>query len=163
MTVSITWSESQGGTAISSPLSWGNIANGSNSIDDLYIRHDGTEKIYDCGFYIQAYTGSYTGTFDAATDYAELLTWGADDASGVSICQDADAATTYVTCKTGRGTSAVPQALTADSKYPAGGGTAEEIQTGEEAWIKVKIAVPAAEGDAGTRQFDLCLVYTYTS
>ncbi len=173
MVVAITWSASQGGSAITPPLSWGSIGNGANSIDELFITHDGLEKITSCGYYIQAYTGSYTGTFDAATDYAELLAWGAGDpAEGFLINQTHLAAGggppgTYVTHKTGQGTAAVPIEL---NKFTIVGGASlddgeiEGITTGiEESHIKVKIAVPAAESSAGTRQFDQCIAFTYTS
>jgi hypothetical protein len=166
--VDITWSESPGGAAITPPFSWGSIANGSSSDDDLYIVHDGTEKITDVGFYIQAYTGTYTGTFDAATDYAEILGWGNDDsAEGFLINQNhiTSPPGTYVTHKTGQGTVTVPIDLDGDCITVASGGpgTDTEIGVSEEAHIKVRIAVPLAEGDAGTRQFDQCLKYTYTS
>jgi hypothetical protein len=169
MSVDITWSESQGGAAITPPLSWGSIGNGTSSEDELFLRHDGLEKITDAGFYIQAYTGSYTGTFDAATDYAEMLAWGAGDTEGFLINQDllGGWAAGYTSHKTGRGTAAVPITLDSDSIIGGaslGDGEVEGSTVGaEEAHIKVKIAVPAAEGDAGTRQFDQCLAYTYTS
>ena len=169
MTVAITWSESTGGAAITPPLDWGNIGNGASSEDELFITHDGAEKITGCAFYIKAYTGSYTGTFDAATDYAEILGWGSGDTEGFLINQDllGSWAAGYVSHKTGRGTAAVPITLDSDSiigEASLGDGEMEGSDTGtEEAHIKVKIAVPAAEGDAGTRQFDQCLKFTYTS
>jgi hypothetical protein len=170
MVVDITWSESQAGSAISSPLSWGNVGNGSSLEDDLYIRHDGVEKITNCAYYIQAYTGTYEGSFDAATDYAELLSWGSDDTDGFLINQNllgSFPGGSYVSHKTDRGTSASP--ITLDSDSIIGGaslsdGEMEGSAVGsEEAHIKVKIAVPSAETGAGTRYFDQCLRYTYTS
>jgi hypothetical protein len=169
--VDITWSESQGGAAITPPLSWGNVGNGNSAEDELFIRHDGVEKITDCAYYIQAYTGSYTGSFDAATDYAELLAWGAGNTEGFLINQDllGGWAAGYTSHKTGRGTSTVPITLDSDSIIGEASLDDGEIEGSngpggaEEAHIKVKIAVPAAEGDAGTRQFDQCLKYTYTS
>lgn len=170
MAVDIIWSEMQGGDDISGPLGWGNIANGANVEDELFVRHDGIEKITDAAYYIQAYTGSYTGTFDPATDYAELLAWGgADPAEGFLINQDllGGWAAGYTTHKTGQGTSAVPIPLDADSvvggaSLPDGELEGSGVGT-QESNIKVKIAVPTGEGDAGTRQFDQCLKYTYTS
>jgi len=166
MVVSITWSETSRGAASSAPLDWGNIGNGENSTDDLYIRHDGSEKIYDCVFYIQAYTGSYTGGASAAADYSELIGWGdGDDTEGFLINQTHLTASpgTYVTHKTGQGTAAAPITLLDDIIIDGPGAADGEIASGEEGHIKVKIAVPSGENVAGTRQFDQVLKYTYTS
>jgi len=166
MSVSITWSETTGGAAIVSPLDWGNIGNGdSSAVDELWISHNGVEKITACAFYIQAYTGVYAGTFDAATDYAELLAWGAADTDGFLINQNTDTgAPAYLAHKAGAGVVGTPFDLSENSIDGGGGaGATGEILVGEESMIQVKITVPAAEADAGTRQFDQCLKYTYTS
>ena len=169
MVVAITWSESQAGAAIAGDLVWPNINNGSNSTDHLYIRHDGVNKITSCGFYIQAYSGVYAGGASAADDYTELLSWGAGDTEGFLINQDllGGWAAGYVSHKTGQGTAAAPITLDSDSIIGGaslGDGEIEGSDIGaEESHIMVKIAVPAAESTAGTRQFDQCLAYTYTS
>jgi len=167
VSVDVTWSATSSGPAISAPLNWGSISNGPGSAqtNDLYISHNGSEAITECAFYIQSYSGSYDGDADAATDYAELLTWGADDTNGFLINQDLlhSWVAGYTSHKTGRGTSAVP--ITLDSDSVVGGASLPDgqLDTGEEAHIKVKISVPTAVTTVGKRQFDQCLRYTYTS
>ena len=169
MVVAITWAESPGGAAIAGDLVWPNINNGSSTVDDLYISHDGDEKIYSCGFYIQAYSGVYAGGDSAANDYTELLGWGAADIEGFLINQDLLGlwAAGYTSHKTGRGTVTMPITLDSDSIVGGaslGDGEIEGAVLGaEEAHVMVKIAVPAAETTAGTRQFDQVLAFTYTS
>ena len=168
--VSITWAATSGGAAITPPLVWANIANGASAEDELFITHDGVEKITDCGFYIQAYTGGYTGTFAAATDYTEIIGWGDDNAAeGFLINQDllGSWAAGYTTHKTGQGTAAVPITLDADSITDGATLSDGEVEGSgvgsQKSNIKVKIAVPGSEDAAGTRQFDQCISYTYTS
>jgi hypothetical protein len=170
MVVDIIWAESAQGAEITSDLSWGNISNGSSSDDQLYIRHNGTAKITACEFYIQAYTGSYTGGASASDDYTELIAWGdGDDAEGFLIDQNTEnGAEDFQTHKTSQGTSTTAFSLSRNTIIGAGGaGTEGEIEGSvvgaEEAHIQARIAVPAAEDTAGTRQFDQCLSYTYTS
>lgn len=169
MVVAIIWSETTGGAAIAGDLVWANINNGANDTDELFITHDGAEKITSCAFYIQAYSGAYSGGDSAANDYTELMSWGAGDTEGFLINQDHLTAPpgSYVSHKTGRGTAAVPITLESDSIVGGaslGNGEIEGSDTGtEESHIKVKIAVPAAESTAGTRQFDQCIAFTYTS
>jgi hypothetical protein len=170
MSVDITWSESQAGAAITPPLVWSSIANGGSSSDELYITHDGVEKITACEFYIQAYTGTYSGSFDAATDYAELLDWGgAVVTEGFLIDQNTESGVADPqTHKSTQGTSTTAFALSRNCIIgAAGAGTAGEIEGSsigtEEAHVTVSIAVPSSESSAGTRQFDQCLAFTYTS
>ncbi len=160
MTVSITWASTPAGGAITPPNDLGDIGNGKNATDDIYIRHNGANKITACGFFIQAYSGSYTGGATAAADYSELLEWGGragptPPVGGFYIAQDSPT-WTYAVHKTGQGTVTVPIALSC-------GSVAAEIQNTEEVHIKIKVAVPSDEDTAGTRQFDQVLKFTYTS
>ena len=162
MTVSITWASAPAGGAITPPNDLGDIGNGSNATDDIYIRHNGANKITACGFFIQAYSGSYTGGATAAADYSELLEWGGragptPPVGGFYIDQDPGGPLTeYKVHKTGQGTVTVPITLSC-------GSVGTEIQAAEEVHIKVKVAVPSDEDTAGTRQFDQVLKFTYTS
>lgn len=167
MVVSIIWSETQDGAAWSEPIDSGEIPTGESgsSLDEVWIRHTGTNKITNCAFYIQAYTGSYTGGASASDDYNELITWGNDSATdGFLIDQETfDGTETFVTHKTGQGTSVAPITLDGKSESPSGGGTNGEIAASADHKIQFKITVPSAEDTAGTRQFDQVLKYTYTS
>jgi hypothetical protein len=164
MVVSVTWSLSSGGAAISSPQDHGTVANGSvGSSLDLYISHDGTNKITGVGFYIRAYSGGgYDGVGSPADDYNELITWGNAWATagdgGFEIAQNA-ASPSWAVHKTGSGTVSSPIGITTD----AGVSSDDEIGSGEEAHIKVRVGVPSSESTAGKRMFDQCLAFTYTS
>lgn len=165
MVVSITWSASQSGSAISSPLNWGNINVGANSTGDIFISHNGTEKIYDCSFYIAAYSGSYVGGADPATDLAELQAWG-DAGDGFAINQDLTGGFgtgTWVTHTTSAGTVSVPIMLDKDSQISGPGSADGEIAVSVKHHVKLRITVPSSEDTAGTRMFDQVFKFTYTS
>jgi len=166
MTVNITWSENAGGSAITS-VSWGNIQNGDEATaKDVYFWHDGTEKITNCQLYIQPFSGTYNGSASAQDDYNELIAWG-DGASdeGFLLNQNTEnGSSSYQTHNSSQGTASAPFTLSRNAVIGAGGaGTAGELDAGETAHIQVKIKVPSGEDTAGTRQFDQCLKYTYTS
>jgi hypothetical protein len=156
MVVAITWSLSQGGGALTPPIAHGNLGpNEAGTAVDIYIRHDGTEKIYDCGFYL------------ANHDSAEVLGWGNNGTNehGFQIDMNTHAGSPgWTSFKTGVGdTSGNAIAVDGNSKYNSGDGVDGEIATGTEAHIKVRTVVDPTETVAGTREWDQVLAYTYTS
>lgn len=160
MPVSLTFSATTGGSAISTPYDFGDVANGAQSSAlSLYIRHDGANPITSCGFFIAAYGGSgYDGNAGVNADYDEIIGWGDDD-EGLQIGQDG-AAPSYVSCKTNSGdTSDNAIALTTDS----GVNEAPDMNAGSEAYIKARVSVPAAEATAGVRYAQLHMKFSYTS
>ena len=181
MAVSITWSETNGGAAISQPLNHGNVENGSSTTEKtIYVRHDGSNPITSCAFYLQQYSGSYNGDSSASADYNELIAWG-DDATedgfgGYLVNMNATGSwasgwATYdaktpdygFVCRTGTAdTSGNAETLLEEMGLTSGDG---EIQTGASPNVRFKcrIDVPTVEDTAGKRQFDLTLKYTYTS
>lgn len=184
MTIAITWSATNGGAAISEPLDHGQGGNGDTlTAQDVYISHNAVNPITLCKFYIGAYSGTYSGNFAAATDLAELLSWGdggsTDNFGGFQINMDATGsfATSWpvygtkgavtdlaVACRTGVGDSAANgiQLNTAMSAEMSVAGT---IPNGMTNWphFKSRIHIPQAEGVVGTRQFDQVMRYTYTT
>lgn len=163
MVVYVTWSATPSGEALETQI-WGTIQTGESSTDDIYIRHDGSEKIYDCTFYIAAYSGIYSGGATALDDYNELLAWG-DGGNGFSINQDCTntfPAGSWQVHSSTSGTISTPITLDGDSRV-GGAGPDGEIATGEEHHIKVRVSVPSSEDTPGTRMFDQVIQFTYTS
>lgn len=179
MTVSITFSTTNGGSAITS-LDNGIATAGSPTAEqEIFIRHDGENQISNCGFYLAAKSGTYGGDFSAAADLAEMLEWGdaTTEASfgGFLVNMDATggyttwptysskSGTSYNTCRTGAGDSSTNKILLAVNMGLTG--SAGTLQTGDEPNVRFKcrIAIPSDEGVLGVRQFDQKLHFVYTS
>ena len=181
MSVSIIWSSTVGGEAITSIIDHGNAANGAATTpEEIFIRHDGGSNITNVALYIREYSGSYSGSATAAADIAEIINWGdqtaEDDFGGFFI--NFNAATSYATGwptysdksptggfvhRTGYGDS---ESNAIDLPTSTGATATGEIQTGSAApgvRFQAKIAVPTNEDTAGVRQWETVLRYTYTS
>ena len=134
MVVSITWSLTEGGTAVPEPIDHGNVANGTQTTAiDLFVRHDGTNPITNVGYYMQAFSGDYAGNggnASAAADFNEIIGWGdnslATDEGGFFINQDRTnsfPATDFEVHETGTGDSSAnsfglnTESFTAASTY----------------------------------------------
>lgn len=183
MTVNITWSLTNGGTALSDDVDHGNGSNGQTlSAQEIFIRHDGANPITGAGLYIRQYSGTYAGGASAALDLAEMLAWG--DASTATTfggfqvnmnalgsyptvdwptltVKTAASGKGYV-CRTGVGDSEgnAVQLTTSTGASPAGqvaAGSSPNVR------FKCRIVMPSAEDTTGVRQFDQVLVYTFTS
>lgn len=187
MTVSITWSTTNGGSAIEgNSVDHGDLTNNSSSTaQQIYIRHNGANEITDCGFYVQAASDSYGGDFTAAGDLSEILAWGnalvSADYGGFELNLDADSSypsgswpsvttksvtdtgrTIGVVCRTGVGDSTANKiSLVTDMGCTA----SETIQTGSgpNVRFKCRFTVPQSEDTVGIRQIKVTLTYTYTS
>lgn len=82
MSVLVTFSLTNGGTAISDVIDHGSFSNGAGTTaQEIFIRHDGDNSITSCGFFIQAASDDYEGDFTANTDLNEVLAWGNDSTS----------------------------------------------------------------------------------
>lgn len=179
MTVSITFSATNGGSAITS-LDNGSAAADSNTTEqEIFIRHDGANQISNCGFYLAAKSGTYGGDFSAAADLAEILEWGdaTTEASfgGFLINMDATGGytswptytskggTSYNTFRTGAGDSSTNKILLAVNMGLTG--SVGTLQAGDEPNVRFKcrIDVPSDETVLGVRQFDQKLSFIYTS
>lgn len=176
MVVSITWSSTEGGTAIPEPLDHGNIANGTQgTTKDLYVRHNGTNPITSVGYYMQAFSGDYAGNggnASAAADFTELIGWGdnsvSTDLGGFFINQNrvgSYPATDFQVHKTGTGNSASNAFTLASTSFtPSSTGTTNgQLDAGDDSHVQVYIAVPSTENTAGVRLFDQVLKFTFTS
>lgn len=148
-----------GGADLTTKVDFGDIAVGASSVQDLYIRHDYTNKITDVTLFFGQLSGTYDGNFDAATDWNELISWG-DSAATDGVFLSQDAGTTFTQLKTGSLDTQVNGQTLATS---SGVSTLGEIAPTEEAHVQVKVAVPAGEDTGGTREFDFKVYYLYTS
>lgn len=181
MAVTLTWSSTNGGAAIVSPLDHGDSSNGSETTaQEVFLRHDGANSITSVGFYIRAYTGSYAGAATALADFNELLSWGnaTPETSFGGLQLNFLATSSYPTSgwatylnktptggetvRTGVGDSA-GSAITIPST--TGAVSDGVIQTGVAPNVRfqMRIQVPADEDTVGVRQWDTVIQYTYTS
>lgn len=168
----------------------GTVANDAvSSTQELYLRHNGVNKITSSAYYIQPYSGVYGGNYDAATDYAKMKSLG-DDISGdygLMFDEDWNASpqfSSFYKIKTGFGDSFANRrnfpttmqlyyntgtAAKSDPSAPVvgevgpndDGATAQAI--GNRSLLRFRVGLPASEVDGGIRQYDTVIAYTYTS
>jgi hypothetical protein len=180
MSVSIIWSLTNGGSAISNYVDHGDLSNGSSSSgQEIFVRHDGTAKITDVAFYIREYSGTYNGDATSSNDFTEIIAWGdaatAAAFGGVMINWDATGgyAAAWPTYNDKEpGSSNVHRTGVGDSLDYAitlptstGAATAGEIisSAAPNVRFKMRIDVPTDEDTVGVRLFDQVCTYTYTS
>jgi hypothetical protein len=189
MTVNLYWASDDSGTAITEPLNHGSVSAGSlTSVQTIYLYHDGTNDLTGCALYLGEYSGSYDGGDSASNDLTEILDWGDQaveaDFGGVLINMDAvnSFATDWSTydSHTVSGVSYVfnntygpdsDNAITLSKDMSSDGsvlnnGVIPANQPngyGTDFKFQMKVQVPTNEATAGKRQFDLGLLYTYTS
>lgn len=179
----ITWSELDEGTAISEPLDNGSKENGQTTDAlDIYIRHDASNQLTACKFWVGQYSGDYLGdggSTTAAQDIAEILAWGdgaieeqfggfminMDDGLTWPTVGDKNTAQ-YGVFRTGVGDSAengitlakeMSTTMSQDGVIPADGSHVPNPH------FQCKIHIPLVEDTAGIRLFDQKLRFTYTS
>jgi hypothetical protein len=168
----------QGG---STGIDLGTVANGAaTSVQNLYISHNGTQKITGVAYYIQAFTGTYGGNYTAAADYAKLRTLG-DSSYGYQVDEIYNSSPAFngafYQVATGAGDAfatrrTIPTtAMVYDSSgeqaasSPVAGeiGPSGNTVLGNRAKLKERVSIPASEVDGGYRQFDLVIAYNYTT
>lgn len=180
MSISVTFSSTSGGLAISEPLSHGSKGAGnSTTAQTIFLRHDGNNPITNCKLYIKQKSGSYTGARTAAQDLALLLAWGDVstevgfgglqfnfDAAGSfpagswGTYSDKDPSNGY-TARTGVADSAangllIPTAAGVSSPGVVVIGTTPGVS------FQVRLKIPSGAG-LGIVQFDLGLSFDYVS
>lgn len=179
----ITWSETNEGTAITDPLDHGTEPAGdTTTVKDIYVRHDGSNQLTQCKFWIGEYSGTYTGGASASLDLAEILAWGDDtdaaDFGGFFISMDAAGSfptwptlsdkntSTYAVFQTGIGDSAddgLALATDMSTVMSTAGVIPADGSHDPNPHFEAKIQIPTSEATAGIRQFDQKLRFTYTS
>ncbi len=189
MVVAVEWSTSSSFASTTSLIDHGNVASGAaTSGVEIFIRHNGLNPITGCVFFIQPFTGTYSGAATAPSDFTELATtWGAASAAafgGFQVNMDKNSA--YVAAWGSSGTKDTivsTKKLTFTARNDDGGGAvAVSAATGVPLHVdmgctsegvvpigstpgvgfKARLMVPAAT-TLGVRQFDQVLKYTYTS
>ncbi len=182
MTVSLTWATTNGGAAISSTVDHGSQSVGNNTTAvTLFLSHDGENPIRNCKLYIAEKSGTYSGSASATYDRNEMIEWG-DNATeagfgGVQINMDAEnsfpaAAWGIYTQKDANGKGYTFRTEVGDEKANGvtllsytGASSDGVIDAGDspDVSFQCRIKIPTNEAAVGTRQFDLKLVFTYTS
>ncbi len=184
MAITITFSTTNGGASIASPVNFGNVANGATTADQtIYIRHNGTNPITGVGLYLDvADPGTYAGDFTAVNDKLELLLWGdalgAPGFGGYEINLNATASFPplswpTLTNKTTVDTlgyvirNGVGDSLSNLISLPTSTGATSSgtIQTGASPNVrfKARVVIPSSVAILGVRQFKLKIAYNYTS
>ena len=183
MSVDITWSLTNGGTAISTTVDHGSKANGETStVKEFFVRHDGINEITSTKIFIRAFSGTYLGGTTAAADLAELLNWGDQTTSGSfgGIQVNMDAVNSYPAAqwptysakdttygfahRTGVGDSEGNGVLLSKNSYSAAG-TDGVIPAGASPNVRfqARVVVPSDEDTVGIRQWETVLAFNYTS
>lgn len=184
MSISLTFSNSNGGIGLSSPLDHGNIANGSTTVPQvIYIRHNGVNPITGATLFCSNVdTGEYAGSATPIVDKSELISWGdavnSGDFGGVQFNFNAAGSFSNTswpafatkttadnlgyTIRTGIGDSssngiAIPAATGATSLGTIQAGASPNVR------FKARIVVPANENTLGIRQFKMSLTFNFTS
>lgn len=174
MSVTITWSNTNGGVSISSKGHGTGSAGDTLSANTLFIRHSGINSISQCRFYLATTSGS------SATYLTEILQWGdattAADFGGLQLNMDANGGfpsiwptiyskfgTNYNVFRTGVGDSStngilLPQAMGLT-------GSPGIIQAGDAPNVsfQCRIQIPSSVVDTGSRWFDQRMRFSYTS
>ena len=181
MTVSIIFSSTNGGAAITDTLDHGNASNGAETTaEEIFIRHNGTNSITSTKIYMRQFSGAYAGSATAAGDLSEMFAWGDESTESAfgGYMINFNAAQSYPTAdwptynnkspsggtvfRTGVGDSE-SNAITIPTS--TGATSSGEIQAGTSPNVRFKahVAVPSDEDTIGIRQWETILVYQYTS
>jgi hypothetical protein len=190
MAVNIHWASDDNGTDITQALDHGNSSVGSTTSEQtIYIYHDGTNDLTSCAFYLDQYSGIYSGGASASEDLEELLGWGdsalAASFGGYQINMDAANSfaaawpdesnhnvglTGFVFNNTDSQGDLLANGITLAAAMQSDGlGTAGLCPAnppngyGTGYLFKARIEVPSNEIILGVRQFDLVMSYSYTS
>lgn len=173
MSVTLTWSATNGGTAITDLDHGSGAAGAALTEQTIYLRHDGSSPISQCRFYL---AGS---GLNAAADLSELLFWGDQNDSinfgGFQLNMDNNGGfpSTWPTYSSKSGTNynvfrtSVGDSITNGILLPQAmglSGSAGTIQTGTASGVafQCRLQIPTT-ASVGSRQFDQRLRFSYTS
>lgn len=96
MAVEIIWSDAYNGYQITDNVVYEEVVDAGitpafESLENqIYLRHSGASKIFDCGFYASAYDSGYTGGATREADISEILSWGNDTTVNLFVDTIAD-------------------------------------------------------------------------
>ncbi len=191
MAVSTTVSKTLAGTMVADVLSGSTTgydlgiatqSAGTTPVNTVYFRHNGVNAITNASYYIATYSGTYGGDYNAATDYAKIISHG-DDTSGsfglqVEETYSSSAFSSPYTIKTGQAINfASKRTLQTSSVFynnatvetapitPIAGslGASGNVTLGDNAKLRLRYIIPTSEQLAGKRQFDIVLSYSFTT
>jgi len=165
MTVtSFVFSTQSGGGGVPAPANAGTVSNtGATQTLPVYITHDSTDELSECGVFIQPYAGGgYVGLNGPSADYAEILAWGTWGTRGVLVNMDAMSTDpSYDVCfatDTGsKSTNAIPLDTAA---FVSGLSTSDGLfPAGDTALLAIHLSPPPEATNVGIRQFSLFMKY----
>jgi hypothetical protein len=176
----VIFSLSADGPSITTLVDHGSAANGiASAATEIFIKNTYSNPITSVGLYLRQVSGTYSGSFTATADLAEVLAWGngvtAATFGGFQCNFDAVGAYPVGTWPTylGMGTSvngAVFKTGVGDTEgnaitLPVATGTsiAGSILAGSSVKFKCRVEVPADEDTVGIRQFEWVLRHNFTS
>lgn len=157
---------STSGSAIQGKYNLGQVSNTSTigSTRVVYVYHDSTNDLTNCGFFIQPYAGlGYNGQYGESFDYLNVLDWGTEVGKGLIINQTTDFNTSsdkrfFYDGVNGSGASYENFIPLETNAVVGGGGTAQgHFPAGSTAKFILKTIAPATETSPGTRNISLFL------
>jgi len=187
MAVQITVSKTLGGGSVNDILSGGvggyylGVAAAGKFTDpnEVYVRHDGAERIIDLALYTAPFSQFYGGNVTAGNNYLQLALWG-DEGYGLQMSEQAFGADAFSFIFDGNngftfgnrrqvlssamlynnaGTPTVPSAAEDGVVGPIG-----DTSYGDTCFVKLRVGVPAPPlYIGGAIQFDLVFFYQFTS
>lgn len=179
--VAVTFSLTNGGSAITSESDHGSAANGSTlTAKTYYVRHDGINSITNVKLYITRATGTYSGDATSVADIAELLSWGDASASasfgGVQFnmnasgsfpstswpTYDSKSPTGGAVARTGVGDSAA-NGITLSSLSGCSSDGVVQAGSAPNVRFQVRGVIPSSEDTLGKREWNLAISFDYTS
>jgi hypothetical protein len=192
MTVSVTASKTLTGSAIADVLTGGSSGHdlGESETGNLtpltypiFLTQNGTFEVTNFAVNVKGYSGTYGGDYSANSDLTKLLSHG-DGGNGYQIDFRWDASTpfdspfNYTVFKSGIGDTfphriLIPVAAMSynstgtevDASAPVAGtlGPIGSTTFGDRLHMNVRYVTPAAEVEAGRRQFDTYFTFNFTS
>lgn len=171
MAVDITWSDSDGGSAITQPVDHGSGANGDTlTYQEIFLRHSANQQISSCKFFLfggdsqeilywgsELYEANKFGGFqinmDAINSYAgdwPSLDYKNPDQSRTFYAGAGDNAQNGITL-----VKQMSGGMIQDGVIPA--------DCSPDPSFRARIQIPTDEEETGTRSFSLKLRFTYTS
>lgn len=175
MSINITWSSTNGGSAITSLDHGSGSAASTLTEQQIYIRHSGTSPISQCKFYLSS-SGS-----NPSVDLAEILSWGDGSTSssfgGILLNMNANGGfpvadwptyddkfgTNYNVFRTNVGDNGTNGILLPQAMGLTGSAGVLQIGDSPDVSFKCRIQIPTDETDLGSRQFDQVMRFSFTS
>lgn len=150
-------------------------------VNTIYFRHNGANTVTDISYYIGVFSGTYGGDYSASLDLTKIIAHG-DSGSGLQIEEVFNAGTpfagsyftvnntngrNYGTRRTMRTTSFLYNNASVETTptTPVQGqlGAFGDTVLGDNAKLRMRYVVPTTETLVGIHQYDLIVIFSYTT